>query len=38
MVKDKYRSTSKIRYEQSHPIISARVSKQLYDKLKEIKE
>jgi predicted DNA-binding protein len=36
-VKDKYKSPGRARYEQSHPVISARVSKELYDKLKEIK-
>lgn len=35
MVKDSHKPPSRIRYEQSHPTISFRVSRETYDKLKE---
>ena len=34
----KRKSPSRIRYEESHPTISCRVTQELYDKLKAIKE
>ena len=38
MAKAKHKPPSRIRYEQTHPVISIRVNKELYEKLKEIKE
>ena len=35
MVKDSHKPPSRIRYEQSHPTISFRVSRETHDKLKE---
>ena len=36
--KGKKRTPSRIRYEQSHPTVSWRVSKELYDRLQAVKE
>ena len=38
MAKAKHKPPSRIRYEQTHPVISIRVNKELYQKLKEVKE
>ena len=35
MVKDSHKPPSRIRYEQEHPVISARISTDLYELLKE---
>ncbi|MFC1902542.1 hypothetical protein ACFLX4_00530 [Chloroflexota bacterium] len=35
MVKDRNKPPSRIRYEQSHPVISTRISAQLHEQLKE---
>ena len=38
MVKVKHKPPSRIRYEQTHPVIAIRVNAELYHKLKELKE
>jgi len=38
MRKKVHKPPSRIRYEQSHPTVSARVDKKLYDELKELQE
>ena len=38
MLKARHKPPSRIRYEQTHPTVSTRVDKELYDKLKEIKD
>jgi len=38
MLKKKKRTPSRIRYEQNHPTVSFRVSKELYDRLEIVKE
>jgi len=38
MAKAKHKPPSRIRYEQTHPTVSIRVNKELYEKLKEVKE
>lgn len=37
MTKDKKKAPSRIRYEESHPTISCRVSREVYDRLQEMK-
>jgi len=38
MVRKKKKSPSRIKYEQSHPTVSFRVSRELYDRLQAVKE
>ena len=38
MVRTKHKPPSRIRYEQTHPVVSVRVNRGLYQDLKEIKE
>ncbi len=38
MKKKAHKPPSKIRYDQSHPTVSIRVNRELYDKLKELRE
>jgi predicted CopG family antitoxin len=38
MAKKKHISPSRIRYEESHPVVAVRVDRDLYDELKAIKE
>lgn len=38
MTKDKRKSPSRIKYEQSHPVVSCRVLREIYERLQEMKE
>ena len=38
MLKKKRRTPSRIKYEQNHPTVSFRVSKEIYDRLEIVKE
>jgi len=38
MTKDKRKPPSRIKYEQSHPVVSCRVPKVIYDRLQDVKQ